>query len=196
MKMMFKILAITAAAGLSFGSAEAKPDCKKINVLKKSEATISLSDDCKAYVDQLAGIPDFSKYIPFLDIPVPGGLINICYKSNESIPGKIGGKPVEMTTISALLAPGSGNSPGAITLYKITGSYTGELYASDSIHSQEGYEDEVFMGGSGDFAGAGGIGRLTFPPFLTDKSQLPPQTIVFTHVKGDVCFDAARGRPQ
>jgi hypothetical protein len=191
MKMMFKVLAITAVAGLSFGSAEANPNCKKINVPKKADAKISVSFGCAS---QLASIPEFSSALggslQFLAIPVESTIANVCYVSVGPIPGKIGGKPVTFETVSALLANGNGDFQPAITLYSVSGAYTGDIYAVDTIHSLKGYEDEVFIGGSGDFAKAGGTGRLTFPAFA-DNASLPP-SIGFTRVKGDICFGTAQ----
>ncbi|MGZ8247412.1 hypothetical protein [Methylomagnum sp.] len=176
MNLLSKTTIIAASVILSFGTAQAKPDCKKIMVQKKVNATIGLNYGCVG-LEQLTGgsIPEFQNYLPHLS--------GVCYTSNGKIPAKIGGKDVEFETISAFLANPTPTSQLVITLFNV---YSGEnpigrLYALDNIHLQEGYEDEVFIGGSEQFQDAGGSGRLSYT--ILDNGW----TISFNRLKGEVC---------
>lgn len=178
MKMMFKVLAIAAATGLSFGSAQAQQTCKKINVLKKVHAKLVPSlGGCES----VAGLFD----------PAHWPLLGVCYVSDGMIPARIGGKSVELETFSAWVVPSSGLQQ-VLTLYKVhdgSGNEAGAIHSLDAIHPKENKEDLVFIGGSGPYSGSTGTATLAYTANVDPNSPLPV-SIDLGRLKGTICAEA------
>lgn len=174
MTLFSRAALITLSAILLFGPAHAKPDCQKLIVPKRVDAAIAMELGC---AEQLTGtIREFANY--------QGNTMGICYKSNGRIPAKLDGKNVEMETVSAFLNNGTLTSQLVISLFNLysRGDFIGAIYAIDNIHLQEGYEDEIFIGGTEQFQNAGGTGKLSY------TASQDGMTIGFTRLKGEVCL--------
>lgn len=168
---------LTFSALLFLSPAQAKPDCKKLTVPKRVDATITMEFGCG---EQLTGtIREFANY--------QGDTTGLCYRSNGRIPARLGGKSVEMETVSAFLNNGTATSQLVITLLNIfsRGDAIGAIYAIDNIHRQEGYEDEMFIGGTGQFQDAGGTGKLSY------TASPDGTTIGFNRLKGEICLSGS-----
>lgn len=174
MTLLSRTAFITFSIILFFSPAHAKPDCQKLIVQKRVDATIAMEFGC---AEQLTGtIREFANY--------QGDTLGICYKSTGKIPAKLDGKNVEMETVSAFLNNRTPTSQLVITLFNLysRGNHIGAIYALDNIHLREGYEDEMFIGGTEQFQDAGGTSKLSYTISPSGR------TISFNRLKGEVCL--------
>ncbi|CAL1241694.1 hypothetical protein [Candidatus Methylocalor cossyra] len=165
------------------------------------DATINLAPDPAACIQKVSGISEFQSFfsnaIPFSTFPV-------CYLSDDGIDGIVNGEPVQIRSLSVFLQPvvASAQAQAVATVYSVSdrrsGAPRGELYAIDIIHPQEGYENEMFIGGADAFHNTGGWAEWQFTvpssarfTVITAGSQLPPPSIHISRLRGKVCVPGA-----